>query len=68
MIAPAAAVLMMSVLLVGIGAGVAGATGPLTIHSITPVRLLDTRSGNGAPAAKVGPGQTITLQITGRGG
>ena len=53
---------------VGVGGSVAGATGPLTIHSIRPVRLLDTRSGNGAPAVKVGPGQKITVQITGREG
>jgi outer membrane protein assembly factor BamB len=37
-------------------------------HSLTPARLLDTRSGLGAPRAKVGPGGTLTLQVTGRGG
>jgi hypothetical protein len=37
-------------------------------HSLPPARLLDTRSGNGAPAAKVGPGATVALQVTGRGG
>lgn len=31
-------------------------------------RILDTRVGNGAPAAKLGPGQTLNLQVTGRGG
>lgn len=35
---------------------------------IAPTRMLDTRTGNGAPAVKVGPGQTVTVQIAGRGG
>lgn len=35
---------------------------------LEPVRLLDTRSGNGAPAGKLGPKQTLHLQIAGRGG
>ncbi|HEX2047605.1 MAG TPA: right-handed parallel beta-helix repeat-containing protein [Acidimicrobiales bacterium] len=34
---------------------------------VTPARILDTRSGVGA-AAKVGPGSTLALQVTGRGG
>lgn len=38
------------------------------ITGVTPDRLLDTRSGIGAPAAKVEPGASIDLQITGRGG
>lgn len=37
-------------------------------HGLTPARLLDTRSGLGAPAAKVGPGGSVDLQVTGRGG
>ncbi|HET7721760.1 MAG TPA: hypothetical protein VFK43_17455 [Acidimicrobiales bacterium] len=36
--------------------------------AVTPARILDTRTGNGAPAAKVGPDQTIELQVAGRGG
>lgn len=36
--------------------------------SVTPARVLDTRSGNGVPAVKVGAGQVVTVQITGRGG
>lgn len=48
--------------------GPAGAAGTNTFKPVTPVRLLDTRTGNGAAQAKVGPGQTITVQITGRGG
>jgi hypothetical protein len=30
--------------------------------------VLDTRTANGAPTAKVGPAQTLNLQVTGRGG
>lgn len=45
----------------------AGAIGSTEFQPITPIRLLDTRIGNGAPAVKVGPGETITVQITGRG-
>jgi hypothetical protein len=37
-------------------------------NPLVPSRLLDTRSGNGAPAAKLSPGQTLNLQVTGRGG
>jgi uncharacterized delta-60 repeat protein len=38
-------------------------------HPVSPSRLLDTRDGNGAPgAAPVGPGATLDLQVTGRGG
>ncbi|MEV8096038.1 N-acetylmuramoyl-L-alanine amidase [Kitasatospora sp. NPDC085879] len=32
---------------------------------VTPTRLLDTRSGLGAAKAKVGPGGTVPLQVTG---
>jgi len=31
-------------------------------------RVLDTRDGNGAPARAVGPGASVAVQITGRGG
>lgn len=37
-------------------------------HPVSPSRVLDTRKGNGAPAAPVGPGSAIDLQVTGRGG
>jgi len=37
-------------------------------NPLSPSRILDTRSGNGAPAAKVGAGSTLTLQVAGRGG
>jgi hypothetical protein len=43
--------------------GAAGEFQPLT-----PARVLDTRAGNGAPTAKVGPAQTLNLQVTGRDG
>ena len=36
-------------------------------NPMTPARLLDTRSGNGASGA-LGKGGTIALQVTGRGG
>ncbi|MBD2758051.1 hypothetical protein IEE94_00805 [Yimella sp. cx-573] len=37
--------------------------------TVTPSRILDTRSGNGGvPAAKLQAGGTITLQVAGRGG
>jgi uncharacterized protein (DUF1501 family) len=35
---------------------------------LTPSRVLDTRTGNGAPAAKIGPGGVVDLQVLGRGG
>lgn len=38
------------------------------LSSMSPARLLDTREGNGAPEAKVGPAGEIVLQVTGRGG
>jgi len=37
-------------------------------HALAPARLLDTRTGAGAPAAYVAPGGTVDLQVTGRGG
>jgi hypothetical protein len=39
-----------------------------TFHPLSPARILDTRTGNGAPQAKVGPGRTVALQATDRGG
>ncbi|MFG3347066.1 hypothetical protein ACGF1Z_18595 [Streptomyces sp. NPDC048018] len=35
---------------------------------MTPTRLMDTRSGTGVAGAKVGAGQTVTLQVAGRAG
>ena len=37
-------------------------------NPVSPSRILDTRSGNGAPVAKLGPGASLDLQVTGRGG
>ncbi|MFF2570340.1 hypothetical protein, partial [Streptomyces sp. NPDC058084] len=37
-------------------------------HPMTPTRLMDTRSGTGVAQAKVGAGQTVTLQVAGRAG
>ncbi len=37
-------------------------------HSLVPSRILDTRVGNGAPPAKVGPSGLVELQVSGRGG
>jgi outer membrane protein assembly factor BamB len=36
--------------------------------TLTPARILDTRTGNGAPAAKLGADATLALQVAGRGG
>ncbi|MFD9409695.1 hypothetical protein ACFWBN_22135 [Streptomyces sp. NPDC059989] len=41
---------------------------PGTFVPVTPTRLLDTRSGAGAPAAKVGAGQSVNVRIAGRAG
>lgn len=37
-------------------------------HGVTPYRVLDTRTGVGAPAAKVGPASSIDLLVAGQGG
>ncbi len=37
-------------------------------HGVTPARILDTRIGQGAPKAKVGPGQKIDVLVAGAGG
>ncbi|MDQ6713472.1 MAG: PQQ-binding-like beta-propeller repeat protein [Candidatus Dormibacteraeota bacterium] len=42
------------------------AAGPY--HALPPTRILDTRDGNGGFNSPLGPSQTITLQVTGRGG
>jgi hypothetical protein len=36
-------------------------------NPLTPARILDTRTGNGAPVARLGPGASLDLQVTGRG-
>lgn len=37
-------------------------------HPLVPARILDTRTGNGAPAAKLGASGLVELQVSGRGG
>jgi hypothetical protein len=37
-------------------------------NPLVPLRILDTRTGNGAPATKLGPNQALNLQVSGRGG
>ncbi|MGZ6827640.1 MAG: hypothetical protein ACXVGH_12690, partial [Mycobacteriales bacterium] len=37
-------------------------------QAMSPVRMLDTRTGTGAPRVKVGPGGTLTLQVEGSKG
>ena len=48
-----------------------GGTDPLTpgaLGALTPARLLDTRSGVGAPSKPVAPLGVVRLKVTGRGG
>jgi murein DD-endopeptidase MepM/ murein hydrolase activator NlpD len=59
----------------GTGASQSGASNPVIpsawtglFRPLTPARLLDTRTGNGAPAARLNGGQTINVQVVGRGG
>jgi len=37
-------------------------------HGLVPARVLDTRTGVGVPVGKIGPGQSVALQVAGRGG
>ncbi len=43
-------------------------TGVDSLHPVTPARVLDTRSGLGAPRAPVTGGDAIDLKVTGVGG
>jgi hypothetical protein len=45
------------------GAQIGGLTSPLS-----PVRILDTRTGTGGSSTSVGPGQSIAVQVTGVAG
>ena len=45
-----------------------GATGGQLFHPIAPERLLDTRSGLGAPQARLGSATTVPLTVSGRAG
>jgi hypothetical protein len=42
-------------------------SGSGTYHPLDPYRVLDTRSGLGAPAQPLGPGASLNLQVTGTG-
>jgi hypothetical protein len=59
-----------SLALVGNGSPAVDAASPgaSTYVPIAPVRLLDTRSGNGAARSQLGQGSVIDVQIAGRGG
>ncbi|MGK5441852.1 choice-of-anchor D domain-containing protein [Micromonospora sp. URMC 105] len=39
-----------------------------TYYPVAPFRIMDTRSGKGAPKRMVGPGGLVSLQVTGSGG
>ncbi|MEU1277265.1 Tat pathway signal protein [Streptomyces sp. NPDC005805] len=43
-------------------------SGGSTFEPVQPTRLMDTRSGLGAPKAQVGAQKTVTLQVAGKGG
>jgi hypothetical protein len=45
-----------------------GNTARSRFSSLTPERILDTRTGVGAPRARLGAQRTLSLQATGRGG
>ena len=47
--------------------GLDGAAGS-GFTALPPQRILDTRSGNGAPVARLGADAAMVLQVTGRGG
>jgi hypothetical protein len=71
--AAVAAVVLTAVL--ATGSGPAGSASTQVVDpfgeftGVTPARILDTRSGNGQPApGPVGPGSSIDVQVTGRGG
>jgi hypothetical protein len=67
----AALVVALTASLTLTSASVAGAAPPTdagTFVSLEPARVLDTRSGNGAPQKQVAAYGTVALQVTGRGG
>jgi hypothetical protein len=51
----------------GAAAGIEAQAGSYFVP-VNPRRVLDTRSGVGAPQAKLGPGDTVKLQVTGPDG
>jgi uncharacterized protein (DUF1501 family) len=54
--------------LVGDLAGYFTPSSNVGFEPLTPARLLDTRDGQGDRLGAIGPGETIELQVTGRGG
>ena len=62
--AAAAALVLAAV----IPAAATQAAAPAGYRPLTPSRILDTRTGLGAPQAPVGPGGVIDVQVTGVGG
>lgn len=55
--------------LLGVQAVTSAPSAPSALVTIDPARILDTREANGVPGTDpVGQGETITLQVTGRGG
>ena len=49
--------------------GYFSASSTLKLQALTPARLMDTRDGTGGvPATAIGPGQTVSLKVTGTGG
>ena len=62
------AVLAMVLSLTVVVPAQAAVTTPGGFTSLTASRLLDTRTGLGAPKAAVAPGGTVHLQVAGIGG
>ena len=50
------------------GLPAASSTSGGVFYPLTPARILDTRTYTGGLPGKVGPGQTIAVQVTGQGG
>jgi hypothetical protein len=62
------AVLLAAVTVVASQPAAQAATTGTGFAPTTPARLLDTRTGVGAPTGKVLAGRTVAVQVTGRGG
>ena len=54
--------------LAGTASAQTAAPDPGDYQALTPTRILDTRSGIGAPVARVQPSATLALTVLGRGG
>ena len=51
----------------GLMAANAASDGGTSYHELSPVRVLDTRNGTGAPVGPLGAGQTLTLSLASAG-